>query len=70
MALDPKIQGKILELYLEGKTPYAISEELKINFRTAQKYAEKIDDLLNKIKLSVAYCILEKIKETPDFLQD
>lgn len=70
MALDPKIQARIFELYLEGKTAYAISEELKINFRTAQKYAEKIDDLLNKIRTSVAYCILEKIKENPDFLDN
>lgn len=67
MALSQEIQCSIFELYIEGKTAYLISNELKINYRTAKKYTDAIDIILDKIKTSVAYCILAQMKQNSNF---
>jgi DNA-binding CsgD family transcriptional regulator len=70
MALSQDMQCKIFKLYIEGQTAYAISEELKINYRTAKKYTAAIDLILNKIKTSVAYCILRQMEQKTENLTE
>lgn len=66
MALAPHLQKEILLLYLEEKSAYAISQEVGINYRTAQKYVEKIDKLVEQIKAALVCCIFEEIKKSPE----
>jgi len=67
MAIPTNLQCKIFELHLEGQTAFAISKTLEINYRTAVKYTDAIDLILDKIKTSVAYCILAQMKQNSNF---
>jgi hypothetical protein len=66
MALAPDLQKQILLLYLEDKTAYAISQELEINYRTAKKYVDAIDRMVDQLKGILVCCIFEEIKKSPD----
>jgi hypothetical protein len=66
MALAPHLQKQILLLYLEEKSAYAISQEVGINYRTAQKYVEKIEQMIDAIKGTLVCCIFDEIRKSPD----
>ena len=66
MALAPHLQKEILLLYLDGKKAYAISQEVGINYRTAKKYVEAIDQLIDQIKGALVCCIFEEIRKSPE----
>lgn len=66
MALALDLQKQILALYLAGKTAYAISQELKINYRTAKKYTDRIDLVMEQIRSAVACCIFDEIRKNPE----
>ena len=70
MALAPDLQKQILLLYLDGKGAYAISQELGINYRTAQKYVEKIDRMIEQIKGTIVSCIFDEIRKSPDIFTE
>jgi hypothetical protein len=66
MALAPDLQKQILLLYLEDRSAYAISQELEINYRTAKKYVEAIDRMIDQLKGALVCCIFEEIKKSPE----
>ena len=66
MALAPDLQKQILLLYLEEKSAYAIHQELGINYRTAKKYVESIDQMIDQIKGALVCCIFDEIRKSPE----
>ena len=65
MALALNLQSKIIFLHLDGMSAYGISNELKIHYRTAKKYTDALDHVIDEIKEGIAYCIFEEIKKNP-----
>lgn len=65
MALASDLQSRILLLYLDKKSSYAASKELNINYRTAKKYYEQLDQMIDEIKGTVVCCIFEEIRKNP-----
>ncbi|MBP2029745.1 hypothetical protein J2755_000665 [Methanohalophilus levihalophilus] len=68
LALD--LQKQILDLYLDGKKAYAISQELKINYRTAKKYTDRLDLVMAEIRTAVVCCIFDEIRKNPENFVD
>lgn len=56
---------KLVELYLNGLSSYAISKELKINYRTVKKYIEQLEKIQGQIEDRIKCCILEELDKTP-----
>ena len=52
-------------MYLDGMSAYAISNELKINYRTAKRYTDTLAQIIEEIKAAVVSGILEEIKKNP-----
>lgn len=60
---------KIISLYRAGATPYAISSELKINYRTAKRYIAAHEVIVAEISESLYSCILAKTEQNDENLQ-
>ncbi len=56
---------KLVEMYLNGLSAYAISKELKINYRTVKKYIEQLEKIQAQIEDRIKCCILEELEKTP-----
>ena len=60
---------KIISLYCDGATPYAISNELKINYRTVKRYTDAHDAIVAQITKSLYSCIFAKTEQNDESLQ-
>jgi len=70
MTLASDLQSQIILLHLDGVSAYAISKNLKIHYRTAKKYCDATDLIVEEIKDKLAYGIFEEIKKNPlNFVQ-
>ena len=60
---------EIISLHRQNATPYAISKELKINYRTAKRYIEAHKAIAAEIEQSLYSCILAKTEQNDGSLQ-
>ena len=65
MRLNENLQLEIIHLYLDGMSAYAISNKLKINYRTAKRYTDALDQMIEEIKVTVVSRVFEEMKEKP-----
>jgi hypothetical protein len=63
LALD--LQSQIILLHISGEGAYAISRSLRIHYRTAKRYCDAVDLIIEEIKDKLAYGIFEEIKKNP-----
>ncbi len=54
---------KLVEMYLNGLSAYAISKELKINYRTVKKYIEQLEKIQAQIEDRITCFILEELEK-------
>ena len=60
---------EIISLHRQNATPYAISKELKINYRTAKRYIEAHDAIMKEIEESLYSCISTNSAQNDESLQ-
>jgi len=65
--ISKNLQFEIFKLQQQGFSPYAISQQLKINYRTADKYVQLFREMEKELAEKIETAFFDVIVKNDDF---